>query len=132
MSLRLAVPGDEPVSGSKVEPTPLSANSKLDACYQISRPFNPALFTRDAVGPLLTSRTTSERGLVLGVDESLNDNRYIEPMTRRLVQKGLASMVTPLWYQTRVLSDGSRVSATNPTVQQRCSACCCPAGYRER
>ena len=82
----------------------------------MSRQFNPARFIRDTVGPLLNSRTVSGNGPVLGVDEGLNDKRHMRPMTRRLVENGVVSMATPLWYQARVLPDGQRINLLGGAV----------------
>jgi hypothetical protein len=82
----------------------------------MSRHSNPAAFIRETVGPSLVSRARSDHRPVLGIDEGLNDRQHVEPMTRRLVARGIVSMATPLWYQSRVLSDGTRINVLGSAI----------------
>jgi len=77
----------------------------------MQRLYHSARFIRETIVPLLASRTVAHPEPILAIDEGLNDRRYVDPMLRRLVANGTVSQAVPLWYQLRVLSDGSRISA---------------------
>jgi hypothetical protein len=80
------------------------------------RQFTPGLFIRDTVGPSLGSRTVTDRRPVLGIDEGLNDKLHIAPMVTRLVARGIVSSAIPLWYQFRVLADGTRMNVLGSEI----------------
>jgi hypothetical protein len=72
------------------------------------RQYNPAAFIRDTLTPLIAGRVREDCIPILGIDEGLNNGKYIAPMGMRLVQRGIVSGVNPLWWQSRVTASGQR------------------------
>jgi len=73
---------------------------------------NPAGFLRDTLAPLLQASGTINPLPVIGVDEGLNDWRFVEPMLHRLVGSGAVHHSIPLWYQERKLISGQTFSTS--------------------
>jgi hypothetical protein len=55
-------------------------------------------------------RVAGERkgGIVLAIDEGLNNEEHIGGLGRRLINAGIANIVVPLWYQQRIDRQGQR------------------------
>ena len=74
------------------------------------RQFRPGQFIRATVGPALAAESRTGEGIVLGIDECLNDPEFVAPMVERLVRSGVIERARPLWYEARILGDGTRVN----------------------
>ena len=76
------------------------------------------MYIRETLAPLLAMRMVSDHRPVLGVDEGLNDIQHVEPMICRLVANGIVSMATPLWYQSRITSDGTSMNILGGKISE--------------
>src|SRR5690242_8527902 len=76
------------------------------------RQFDLRGFIEQTLTPLLPTRTVQSTAPMLGIDEGLNNEQYVGAMSRRLLQRGVISMVMPLWSQDRLTAKGERISVT--------------------
>jgi hypothetical protein len=73
-----------------------------------ARQFNAGAYITTTLANQITSSRHRDSGVVLGLDEGLNNEEHISPLCRRLLAANLMSQSVPLWYQQRVTTRGER------------------------
>lgn len=67
---------------------------------------NSGAFIRETVAPLLPKRGPVGISPVVGIDEGMNNSRWVGPMLKRLIAANAICAAIPLWYQLRRRDSG--------------------------